>query len=54
MDTTHHAEALERRHRDLDEEIRNLEASPSADSLEIVRMKKRKLTLKDEIHKFRS
>lgn len=36
-------------HRRLDEEIVALAANPEADQLEIARLKKRKLRLKDEI-----
>ena len=36
-------------HRRLDQEIAELEASANADQLEIARLKKRKLRLKDQI-----
>lgn len=36
-------------HRDLDVRIGELESSPSSDQLQIKRLKKRKLQLKDEI-----
>jgi hypothetical protein len=42
-------EALKAEHRQLDEQIRLLEAEPGADQLEIARLKKRKLRLKDQI-----
>lgn len=40
---------LREAHRRLDEEIEALRASPVADQLEIARLKKRKLRLRDEI-----
>lgn len=40
---------LKRQHRALDEEIRDLVASPLADQLRLRRLKKEKLRLKDEI-----
>ena len=42
-------EALRSEHRSLDEQIQALSADPGADQLEIARMKKRKLVLKDQI-----
>ena len=42
-------EALRAEHRRLDEEIRLLAADGSADQLEIARLKRRKLQLKDQI-----
>lgn len=41
--------ALQQEHRDLDEVIRRLEASPNGDELLVRRLKKRKLLLKDRI-----
>ena len=41
--------ALKLQHRQIDEEIHRLIASAEADQLKISRMKKQKLTLKDEI-----
>ena len=40
---------LKAEHRRLDIEIKSLEASAEADQLEIARLKKRKLRLKDQI-----
>lgn len=40
---------LKQRHRTLDEEITSLEASVRHDQLQLSRLKKRKLVLKDEI-----
>ena len=42
-------EALKVEHRTLDEQIKYLSADPGADQLEIARLKKRKLALKDQI-----
>jgi hypothetical protein len=46
--------ALEREHRELDEEINRLTATPPVDLLQIQRLKKKKLTLKDQIQKIKS
>lgn len=46
--------ALEREHRDLDEEIDRLAATPPVDLLQIQRLKKKKLALKDQIQKIKS
>jgi hypothetical protein len=42
-------EALKAEHRDLDERIRALVSEPTGDQLEIARLKRRKLLLKDQI-----
>ena len=42
-------EALQAEHRRLDAEIRALSSEPTGDQLEIARLKKRKLRLKDQI-----
>jgi len=42
-------EALKAEHRDLDERIRLLLSEPTGDQLEIARLKRRKLQLKDQI-----
>ena len=42
-------EALKAEHRQLDERIRDLTAEPTGDQLEIARLKRRKLQLKDHI-----
>ena len=42
-------ETLKAEHRDLDERIRFLSAEPTGDQLEIARLKRRKLMLKDQI-----
>ena len=45
---------LEREHRDLDDVIDRLVNTPPVDFLQVQRMKKRKLLLKDQIEKLRS
>jgi len=40
---------LRREHRELDEKIQNLDANSPYDPIEVQRLKKRKLQLKDEI-----
>jgi hypothetical protein len=42
-------EALKAEHRQLDEQIRLLSSEPIGDQLELARLKRRKLRLKDEI-----
>lgn len=42
-------EVLRREHRDLDDSITALESQPAPDPLQLRRLKKRKLSLKDEI-----
>ena len=42
-------ETLKAEHRSLDERIKALSEDPAADQLEIARLKKRKLMLKDQI-----
>jgi len=42
-------EALKAEHRELDERIRLLLSEPTGDQLEIARLKRRKLQLKDQI-----
>ncbi|MFL6721083.1 MAG: YdcH family protein [Sphingomonas sp.] len=44
-------EALKAEHRRLDEEIRLLSSEPIGDQLEIARLKRQKLMLKDEIQR---
>jgi hypothetical protein len=44
-----HVEALRAEHRELDERIRALSSEPTGDQLEIARLKRRKLMLKDQI-----
>lgn len=49
MSLQSHLLELERRHADLEREIEKAMVSPSADDLEIAKLKRRKLHLKDEI-----
>jgi hypothetical protein len=42
---------LKAEHRELDERIRLLSSEPAGDQLEIARLKKRKLMLKDQIER---
>jgi len=44
-----HLAELERRHRALEDEIAEAMAHPSADGLKILELKRRKLSVKDEI-----
>ena len=44
-----HMTALETKHEDLDTRIRAEHGRPASDDLEIVRLKKEKLRLKDEL-----
>ena len=44
-------ETLRVEHRSLDEQIQALSADPAADQVEIARLKKRKLLLKDQIQR---
>lgn len=46
--------ALQARHRDLDEEIVQLESFPFQDQLLLRRLKKEKLRLKDDIQRLRT
>ena len=45
---------LETEHRDLDDVIRRLVADPAQDALQLQRLKKRKLSLKDQIERLRA
>ncbi len=47
----HRLQQLQTEHRDLDDVIARLAAQPVVDQLQIQRLKKRKLALKDEIQK---
>lgn len=46
-----HISALERKHHDLDREIRSEMANLSSDDIHVGEMKRQKLALKDEIHR---
>ena len=54
MSLTSHIEELQRKHGDVDREISEALAHPSTDGLDIAKLKRRKLALKDEIEKLRS
>jgi hypothetical protein len=43
--------ALERRHHDLDSEIRTEASRPAGDDIQVGEMKKRKLAIRDELEK---
>lgn len=51
MSLASHLEELQRKHGDLDREIEEAMNHPSFDDLEIARLKRRKLAIKDEIEK---
>ncbi|WP_407049874.1 YdcH family protein [Methyloraptor flagellatus] len=53
MSIESHVAELERRHAALEAQIREAVSHPSADSLEIADMKRRKLQLKEQITKLR-
>lgn len=53
MSLASHLAELERKHGDLEREIDAANAQPSFDDLEIVKLKRRKLAIKDEIEKLR-
>jgi len=49
-----HLHELEMEHHDLDDIIKRLSADPAQDQLQLRRLKKRKLVLKDQIQKLRA
>ena len=53
MSLASHLAELERKHGDLEREIDEAMTHPSFDDLEIARMKRRKLAIKDEIAKLK-
>ena len=53
MSLASHLAELERKHGDLEREIDQALSHPSYDDLEIARLKRRKLAIKDEIEKLR-
>jgi hypothetical protein len=53
MATAAHVAELQRRHDELDEEIRRLQARPSSTEEELNVLKRRKLELKDQIASFK-
>ena len=54
MSLANHLEELQRKHGDIEREIDEVLLHPSADDLEIVQLKRRKLALKDEIEKLKA
>ncbi len=54
MSMQNHLAELERRHRALEKKIETEKLHPSADDLQLVELKRRKLVLKDEIEKLRA
>ncbi len=53
MSIASHLAELERRHAALEGEIRKAVALPSTDSLKVAELKRRKLSLKDEINRLK-
>ena len=54
VQTEQRLQALEVEHQDLDDVIRRLASDPSQDQLQLRRLKKRKLFLKDQIQRLRA
>ncbi|QPC85830.1 DUF465 domain-containing protein [Mesorhizobium sp. NBSH29] len=54
MSLTNHLEELQRKHGDIERKLDQALLHPSVDDLEIIRLKRRKLALKDEMEKLRS
>ena len=54
MSLASHLAELQRRHGEIERQLDEARAHPSADDLEIVAMKRRKLALKDEMEKLRA
>ena len=54
MSLASHLEELQRKHGDIDREIDEAFVHPLADDLEIARLKRRKLALKDQIERLKS
>ena len=53
MSLANHLEELQRKHGDIEREIDEAMLHPSVDDLEIVKLKRLKLALKDEIEKLK-
>lgn len=51
MSLTSHLEQLKRKHGDLEKEISEALARPGRDDIELLKLKRKKLALKDEITK---
>ncbi len=54
MSLASHLEELQRKHGDVERQLDEAMNHPSMDDLEIVALKRRKLSLKDEIEKLRA
>lgn len=54
MALSSHVEQLRKRHRALSEQVEEAQRSPSFDELQLARMKKEKLRLKEEIERYES
>jgi hypothetical protein len=54
VETEERLQALQVEHQDLDDVIRRLATDPSQDQLQLRRLKKRKLFLKDQIQRLRA
>jgi hypothetical protein len=54
MSLANHLEELQRKHGDIEREINEALLHPSIDDLENVKLKRRKLALKDEIEKLKA
>jgi hypothetical protein len=54
MSLASHLAELQRRHGDLEKEIDQAMLHPSVDDLEVSRLKRRKLALKDQIERLKS
>jgi hypothetical protein len=54
MSLANHLEELQRKHGDIEREIDEALLHPSVDDLEIVKLKRRKLAIKDEIEKLKA
>ncbi len=54
MSLQNHLAQLERRHQALEREIQECRLHPSTDAARIAELKKKKLTIRDEIEKLRS
>jgi hypothetical protein len=54
MSLASHLEELKRKHGEIEREIDEALTHPSIDDLEIVRLKRRKLAIKDEIERLRT
>ena len=51
MSLTSHVDELKRKHRTLSDQVEEAYRSPATDDLEIAKLKKQKLLLKEEIHR---